>query len=212
MRSNTSSVRITAEPCAPRDRRQLLVDPDLRVRDQGEDAIAFEHTDGIAGARIDWPALDRILDAWLRTATEIPAVRNCPEQLVYITIEADLSYRLGDFDIPTSVAEFLYAAQRFQKREPERSRRALRLLFANWLAHVEIPELRQKRPAVRAIWSVGTAATSIRLYPVSPLAPAGARAISPQEVSHRGHSLFKLLDQSFRSYPLRQRPAQAGRL
>jgi hypothetical protein len=98
-------------------------------------------------------------------------------------LEEDLSYRLGDFEVPTDLAVYLYAGQRFVKREPERSQRALRLLFANWLAHVEIPELRQKRPSVRAAFSIGTRGTSIPLYPVSPLAPAGARLISPHEVA-----------------------------
>ena len=97
--------------------------------------------------------------------------------------EEALSYRLGGFEVPTNLAESLSAGHRFLNHEPERSRRALRLLFANWLAHVEIPELRQERPAVRAAFSIGTSTSSIPLYPVSPLAPAGARLISPHEVA-----------------------------
>jgi hypothetical protein len=97
--------------------------------------------------------------------------------------EADFSFRLGDFEVPTKLAESLYAGSRFIKHEPERSQRALRLLFANWLAHVEIPELRQKRPAVRAMFTVGTNAISIPLYPVSPRAPADARIMSPHEIA-----------------------------
>jgi hypothetical protein len=96
---------------------------------------------------------------------------------------AELTYRLGGFEIPTNLAECLYAGKRFLKREPERSQRALRLVFANWLAHIEIPELRQQRPAVRATLSFGSSASSILLYPVSTLAPAGARSISPHEVA-----------------------------
>jgi hypothetical protein len=98
-------------------------------------------------------------------------------------LEADLSYRLGEFGIPINLAKSLYAGQRFLKHEPERSQRALRLLFANWLAHVEIPELRQQRPAVRAILAIGTSASSIPLYPVGALAPAGALAMSPRDVA-----------------------------
>ena len=41
-------------------------------------------------------------------------------------------------------------AQRFLLREPERSRRVVRLLCANWLAHVETPGQRKRPPAVRA--------------------------------------------------------------
>jgi hypothetical protein len=98
-------------------------------------------------------------------------------------LEPGWSLRLGDFEVPTNLAESLYAGHRFLKHEPERSQRALRLLFANWLAHVEIPELMQKRPAVRAILSIGTTAISIPIYPVSPPAPAGALAIPPREVA-----------------------------
>jgi hypothetical protein len=97
--------------------------------------------------------------------------------------EEALSFRLGDFDVPTNLAESLYAGHRFLKHEPDRSRRALRLLFANWLAHVEIPELRQKRPAVRVMLTVGMSPISIPLYPVSPQAPAGAWVMSPHEVA-----------------------------
>ncbi len=53
-----------------------------------------------------------------------------------------MSDRLAGFEVPNNLAECLYAGQRFLKREPERSQRALRLVFANWLAHIEIPELR----------------------------------------------------------------------
>ena len=72
-----------------------------------------------------------------------------------VPMEEELPYRLAGFEIPIYLAESLYAGQRFLKREPERSRRALRLVYANWLAHIEIPELRQQRPAVRAMFSFG---------------------------------------------------------
>jgi len=48
-------------------------------------------------------------------------------------LEEDLSYRLGDFEGPTHLAEYLYAGRRVLKHEPEPSQRVLRLLFANWL-------------------------------------------------------------------------------
>jgi hypothetical protein len=96
---------------------------------------------------------------------------------------AELVDRLAGFEVPNNLAECLYAGQRFLKREPERSQRALRLVFANWLAHIEIPELRPRRPAVRATLSFARSASSILLYPVSPVAPAGARSISPHELA-----------------------------
>jgi hypothetical protein len=98
-------------------------------------------------------------------------------------LAAELSSLVGGFEVPIDTAESLYAGQRLLKHEPERSKRVLRLLFANWLAHVEFRELRQKRPAVRAMFSIGTNAVSIPLYPVGPVAPTGAVAISPHEIA-----------------------------
>jgi hypothetical protein len=67
-------------------------------------------------------------------------------------------------------------------REPERSRRILRLLCANSLAHVETREPRPRKPAVLVLLR-GMKTVSMPLYPVSPDAPAGARALTPREVA-----------------------------
>ena len=81
----------------------------------------------------------------------------------------------------------LDAAHRFLLREPERSRRVLRLLCANWLAHVETPELRQRKPADWVSFPLRLSTNPIRdgttrvpLYPVSPAVPAGARSLPPR--------------------------------
>jgi hypothetical protein len=66
---------------------------------------------------------------------------------------------------------------------PERSRRGIRLLIANWLAHVANTDPQQRRPAVQARFHVAQRTSSVPLYPVGPRAPAGARALSPQEVA-----------------------------
>ena len=89
-------------------------------------------------------------------------------------------YRLGDMQLSPDMVGYLNAARRFVLREPERSRRVVRLLWANWLAHVETRELR--KPAVRALLPALTP-VSLPLYPVSPDAPAGARALPPQELA-----------------------------
>ena len=101
----------------------------------------------------------------------------------YQAIEEHLTYRVGDFEMPTDLSMYVFAGERFLRREPERSRRALRLLFANWLAHVEVPELRRGRPVVRASLSVGKQTIALPLYPVNPQAPAGARVIPPHELA-----------------------------
>ena len=84
----------------------------------------------------------------------------------------------------------LEAARRFLLREPERSRRVLRLLCANYLAHAETRELPPRKPAVWATFPYLTSTNpvtkgriSVPLYPVSPEAPAGARALPPQELA-----------------------------
>jgi hypothetical protein len=102
----------------------------------------------------------------------------------YQAIEEHLTYRLGNVEVPTDLAVYIFAGHRFLTSEPERSKRALRLLFANWLAHVEIPELRQSRLAVRASFTSGNQTTTVPLYAVSPQAPAGARVLSPHEVAN----------------------------
>ena len=66
-----------------------------------------------------------------------------PEQ-----IEEEWTYRLGDMQLPVDLSLDLYQVKRGLAREPERSRRVIRLLFANWLAHVEHPG--QRKPAARA--------------------------------------------------------------
>lgn len=97
-------------------------------------------------------------------------------------IEGEWTYRLGDHQVPSNMIETLQAALRFLLREPDRSRRVVRLLCANWLAHVETPEPRLRKPAVRALLSA-VKPMSVMLYPVSPAAPLGARAIPPRELS-----------------------------
>ena len=96
-------------------------------------------------------------------------------------IEEEWTYRLGDMQLPVDLSLGLYQVKRSLAREPERSRRVIRLLFANWLAHVEHPG--QRKPAARARFHIAKQTSGVLLYHVSPDAPAGARALSPQEVA-----------------------------
>jgi hypothetical protein len=101
-----------------------------------------------------------------------------PEQ-----IEEELTYRLGDVELPADLKLRLHSIKRQLAREPERSRRVIRLLFANWLAHLENTDPQRRRPAARARFYIAQRTASVALYPVGPDAPAGARALSPQEVA-----------------------------
>jgi hypothetical protein len=95
-------------------------------------------------------------------------------------LEGEWTYRLDDMQLSTDIVESIKATRRFLLREPERSRRVVRLLWANWLAHVETSE--RRKPAVRALLP-GLKPISVPLYPVSPDSPAGARALTPQELA-----------------------------
>jgi hypothetical protein len=105
-------------------------------------------------------------------------------------VDLEYTYHVGDMQSSPDLAGYLDAANRFRLREPERSRRVLRLLCANWLAHLETHEPRPRKPAVRALLSLlisthptRKARTSVPLYPVSPDAPAGARSLPPREIA-----------------------------
>ncbi len=106
-----------------------------------------------------------------------------PDDRTFEALEDDSTYRLGDMQLPTDLVLHAYSVRRFLLREPERSRRAIRLLFANWLAHVEVPDLRQRMPAVQASFHGPKRTSTVLLYPVSSEAPAGARVLSPRDVA-----------------------------
>jgi hypothetical protein len=97
-------------------------------------------------------------------------------------IEGEWTIRLDDMQLPAGMIAKIEASRRLLLREPERSRRVLRLLHANWLAHVESGELRPRKPAVRAVLTA-MKPQSVLLFAVGADAPAGARALPPQEVA-----------------------------
>jgi len=102
--------------------------------------------------------------------------------LVQQEIEGERTYRLGDMQVSADIIGSIEASRRFLLREPERSRRVVRLLWANYLAHVATRELQARKPAVRALLTA-MMSSGVPLYPVSPDSPAGARALPPQEIA-----------------------------
>jgi hypothetical protein len=136
--------------------------------------------------RPDW-------DAFAIKAGYLQIMRSLEQPIYPVTrqaIEGEYTYQLGDMQLSPEMVGYIDAARGFVLREPERSRRVLRLLCANWLAHVETPELRPRKPAVRASFYLLTLTNPIRkgtisvpLYAVSPDAPAGARSLSAHEVA-----------------------------
>jgi hypothetical protein len=152
-----------------------------RVRDALVEALKAEPTPEWDSAAIKEGYLE------MMRSLEQPVARSAQEDINWV-----YEYHLGDLRLSPEMADRLDAACRFLLREPERSRRVLRLLCANWLAHVDNSARRPQTPAVRARFPVQTSANPIRkgtvsvfLYPVEPPAPDAARRLSPQEVAGR---------------------------
>ena len=86
-------------------------------------------------------------------------------------------------DLPPNLAWMSYAAKRYIASEPERSRRVLRVAFANWLAHTEEKDPRLRKAVLAPKFAPGKRATSVPFYAVSPTAPAAARTLSPESLA-----------------------------
>ena len=89
-------------------------------------------------------------------------------------------FQIAGEDLPPNLAWMPYAAKRYFSNEPERSRRVLRLAFANWLAHVAEKDAQFKKPAVRATFQRSNRPSTVNFYGVSPDGPAAAQRLPPQ--------------------------------
>jgi hypothetical protein len=85
--------------------------------------------------------------------------------------------------LPIEMGAHLYEMKRWLAREPERSRRVIRLVFANWLAQVKKPDPGEQKPALRARLHFSGRTANVLFYPVGPESPANSRVLSPREVS-----------------------------
>ncbi len=86
-------------------------------------------------------------------------------------------------DLPPNLAWIPYSAKRYFWNEPERSRRVLRLAFANWLSHAENSDPQLQKPAVRASFRGANRNTAVYFYPVDPKSPAIARKLTPESLA-----------------------------
>src|SRR5262249_15117240 len=81
-----------------------------------------------------------------------------------------------DFRLSREQTEAVYETYRRWRREPERSRRAIRLAIAHWIAYEESPP--ESRPNAAPVnW------LTYAFYPLGPDAPAKARALSPRALA-----------------------------
>jgi hypothetical protein len=61
---------------------------------------------------------------------------------------------------------------------------AIRFVFANWLAHVEVPEERQRKAAVRASFESAGIRSTVFFYGSGTAAPALARRVAPEVLAN----------------------------
>ncbi len=85
--------------------------------------------------------------------------------------------------LPPNMTWPAYAARRYFRNEPERSRRVLQLAFANWLSHAGDRDLLRQKPAVRVTFQVARQQGSASFYQVPADAPAAAQRLPPQNLA-----------------------------
>ena len=106
-----------------------------------------------------------------------------PEDWVVLgAIEDDYDF-LGATQLPPNYLRNVYNARRFLINEPERSRRVLRLAFANWLAHIQEKDPARRKPAVRASFGLQKQTAYVSFFDPAPDAPSAARALSPHNLA-----------------------------
>ena len=93
--------------------------------------------------------------------------------------EEDRHLGFAGEELPPELARRVYAVRRYYANEPERSRRVLRLAFANWLDFVEHEHEANRKPAVRVTLQSGKRNATTFFYTVSRDAPAAARKVTP---------------------------------
>jgi hypothetical protein len=79
-----------------------------------------------------------------------------------------------DYTLNPEQIQAIWDWWRFWRHEPERGRRVIRLLTANWLAYHNLHPKNRPKPDPRV--------TSFDLYPLGEESPAQARALSPEAV------------------------------
>jgi len=128
--------------------------------------------------KAEWDSFSLRLD-YLQIMNELDR----PDGWVWQGGDEDQSIRIGGEPLPPNLVRSIYATRRFLLNEPERSRRVLRLAFANWLAHAQDAHQANRRPAVRATFRSDKRDTNLFFYAGARSAAAGPRAFSPQDLA-----------------------------
>ncbi len=99
-----------------------------------------------------------------------------------------------DYQLNPEQMQEIWDVWRSWRREPERSRRVVRLVTANWLAYLDLPAGDRPKPDPNA--------ASLDLYPFGPEAPPQARALSPEaldrwlDTAYDAQKVLRFLDAS----------------
>jgi hypothetical protein len=177
MRRGTSFQRIVADwSCGGLQQRiaSWAADPRTSVpllRAALDDVRAVE-------PRPDWDAFSLKLD-YLYLMNEL----NDEWGLVQDGEANDQNLRIAGEELPPFFPRRIYGVRRYYSTEPERSRRVLRLAFANWLAFVEDEHRSDRKPAVSATFQSSGKNTTTFFYSVSQAAPAAAHKMTPNRLA-----------------------------
>jgi hypothetical protein len=113
--------------------------------------------------KAEYPDVLRLLDSAQNPGREVPI-----KQLYDI-------FGSPEYQLNPEQMQAILDAWRFWKREPERSRRVIRLAFANWLAYYDLSPDRRPKPDPNV-------PGPLQFYAFGPEAPAAARALSPGDL------------------------------
>ncbi len=106
-------------------------------------------------------------DGWIQTGSD----------------EEEIDYWICGEHLPPNLSYQIYAARRFIAYEPERTRRVLRLAFANWLAHAANPAGQNTKPTVVAKFLKDGHNVSMPLYCDSPEVPSRKKSLPPDKLA-----------------------------
>jgi hypothetical protein len=127
--------------------------------------------------KAEWDALSLKLE-YLQMTTMLDR----PDGWVKQGVDEDLTIRVGGEPLSPNLAASVYAARRYLDNEPERSRRVLRLAFANWLAHVQELDQASRQPAVRASFTLQKRTTQLSFYALGQNGASFAKALPPKDL------------------------------
>ena len=137
--------------------------------------------------RLEWDASSLKLEYMGMIMTELDAEYGIVRQ----GDGDDTRIRIWGEELAGNLKASAYAVRRYVRHEPERSRRVLRLVFANWLAHAEEKDPCLHTPAIRVIFGQPRKDTTLYFFPVAPDKPEAARRMSPDRLAEW---LFGTLD------------------